>query len=387
MERVLISFAAAPAVLFGYAYVAYPAALWVIGRSRKVLERPAEPAEWPLVTVTVPVFNEVRQVRGLIESLLQLDYPRDRLHVLIVSDASDDGTDDIVREFAQQGVELLRMPVRRGKTASEQGAYTRLRGEIIINTDASIRLHASSIKPLVRALQDPSVGVASGRDISVGNHAAGGNEGEGGYVGYEMWIRELETRLGGIVGASGSLYAIRRELHQQPIPEALSRDFASALIARDLGYRAVSVNESTCVVPRTGSLAREFRRKARTMARGLDTLMYFRHLMNPLSHGSFAVKLISHKLARWLVYPFVPLSLIAIAALAEEFDAARAVLAVAAAGLGIALSGMLWPARWPLPRALAFAAFVLSSNVAGVVAWFRHIVREQGSAIWEPTRR
>src|SRR5690606_39198192 len=123
---------------------------------------------------------------------------------------------------------------------------------------------------------------------SVGDLSAEGNQGESGYVGYEMRVRALETRLGSIVGASGSFFAMRREIHEPDFPEQLSRDFASALMAVERGFRAVSVEEAICLVPRTRSLRTEFRRKARTMARGLETLWYKRHLMNPLKHGAFA---------------------------------------------------------------------------------------------------
>ncbi len=94
------------------------------------------------------------------------------------------------------------------------------------------------------------MGLASGRDVSVARVERDVNVGESGYVGYEMWVRDLETRLGSIVGASGCFYAIRRSLHMTLVPEALSRDFAAALIAREHGLRAVSVNEAVCFVPR-----------------------------------------------------------------------------------------------------------------------------------------
>src|SRR6185503_4738575 len=113
-----------------------------------------------------------------------------------------DGTDDIVREYEAQGVELMRMPVRGGKTAAENASSPLLRGEIIVNTDASIRLHPSAVRRLVEAMADPTVGVASSRDVSISRDTSTANIAEAGYVGYEMRIRALETRAGGIVGAS-----------------------------------------------------------------------------------------------------------------------------------------------------------------------------------------
>src|SRR5690606_5038323 len=134
-----------------------------------------EPAGgWPRVSISVPAYNEEDQIRDLIRSLLALDYPRDRLQMLIISDASSDATDDIVREYAAEGVELLRMPERGGKTKAENAAAGHLDGDIILNTDASIRIRPDALKPLIAAFRDPEVGCASGRDVSVGADDTGG---------------------------------------------------------------------------------------------------------------------------------------------------------------------------------------------------------------------
>src|SRR5205823_3773214 len=157
-------------------------------------------------------------------------------------------------------------------------------------------------KMLVRTFADPTVGVASGRDVSVGAGEEEVTRGESQYVGYEMWLRALETRIGSMVGASGCFYGIRAEIYNSSFPEEPSRDFASALMARAHGLRAVSVNGAICFVPRAGSLGNEFRRKIRTMARGLETLWRWRQMLNPFGYGAFAFMLASHKLCRWLVY-------------------------------------------------------------------------------------
>jgi hypothetical protein len=131
-----------------------------------------------------------------------------------------------------------------------------------------------------------------------------------------MGIRALETRLGGISGASGCFYAIRRDLVDTTFPEELSRDFASPLRARQLGYRTVSVDEALCTVPRARSLQAEYKRKIRTMLRGLNTLWFLRSLLNPLRYGRFAWMLASHKFARWLGFLALPLAPIGLATLA-----------------------------------------------------------------------
>jgi cellulose synthase/poly-beta-1,6-N-acetylglucosamine synthase-like glycosyltransferase len=283
-------------------------------------------------------------------------------------------------------VELLRLPVRRGKTGAENAALSLLRGEIIVNTDASIYVPPDALRPLIAAFTDPSVGVASGRDVSVTRLGDHSNQGESGYVEYEMWLRELETRVDGIVGASGCFYAIRADLHQVCVPDGLSRDFAAALIARESGYRAVSVPQAICFVARTASVRNEFRRKVRTMTHGMQTLMYKRHLLNPARFGLFAWMLFSHKVCRWLAPWAGVAALAALVVLSFTAPWARWLLGgVALVGL-VAAAGWTWPLGRVAARVLAIPAYLVSGNVAALLASIGAL-RGAHHATWEPTRR
>lgn len=377
----------APIACCVYAYGAYPALLYLASRVvRRTAGWPA-PDGWPTVSITVPCYNEEASIAATLEALLHVDYPPDRLQIVVVSDASSDRTDDIVRTFAARGVELLRMPERKGKSAAENAVALVCRGEILVNTDASIRIPRGSLKKLVAAFQDPTIGVASGRDASVSTTPGAATGGESGYVGYEMFVRSLETQMGSIVGASGCFYGIRRPLHDTSFPEDLSRDFACALIAREHGYRAVSVDEAIALVPRTSSLDSEYRRKIRTMSRGLNTLWFKRALLNPFRYGRFAFMLISHKLFRWLYYVLIPFSIIALGILSAHSRVALLLLALVGVGvvcgaIGLALGSTARGAA----RVFSWAAFVLASHAAGTVAWWR-VISGSRSAMWEPTRR
>jgi len=378
---------AAPLALLAYSYLVYPAGLRLAGLLMPRAPQRAGPGEWPTITITVPCHNERSSIAGTLESLLALDYPADRRHILVISDASTDGTDEVVRGYASRGVELVRLAARGGKTAAENAAAPHLRGEIVVNTDATIRILPGALKPLVAAFSDPTVGVASGRDISVGDVRSAGNRGESAYVDYEMAIRALETRVGSIVGASGCFYAIRASLYEAGFPEALSRDFASCLLVRERGYRSVSVDDAAALVPRSVSLRAEYTRKVRTMARGLGTLYYKRSLLNPMRYGSFSVMLFSHKLCRWLFQLSLPLAAVGALWLAASSPVPLPWLA-AAGGLlvAVALVGWWWPRGRPMPRLLAVPAYGIWSNVAGVVAWGRFL-RGRYQPVWEPTRR
>jgi len=142
--------------LWFYCYLGYPALLRLAAALRPPPPRTADPASWPMISITIPAYNEARTIAETIETVLAADYPRDRRQIVVISDASTDGTDEIVRSFAGRGVELLRQPERLGKTAAENAAREVLHGDIVINTDASVRIHPQSIRQLARAFSDPS---------------------------------------------------------------------------------------------------------------------------------------------------------------------------------------------------------------------------------------
>ncbi len=392
--RVAIWVLALSAVVGIYSYALYPLLLLALARVRRQPPvRSAEPARWPRVSITLPAYNAEATLRPVLEGLVRVDYPRDRRQILVVSDGSTDGTDALVREFAADGVELLRVEGRLGKTEIENHAMEVLTGDIVVNTDASVTIRPDAIKRLVAALEDPAVGVASGCDISVASVGSTGHGGEAAYVGYEMWVRDLETAVEGIVGSSGCLYAIRASLHRRKLPAHLSRDFSSALWARLNGMRAVSVKEAVCYVPRAAGMRIEFRRKIRTMSRGIQTLFYHGRLLDPFRYGLFAVLLWSHKAIRWMV-PWAIVAgaagLVALAILSPaERPALRLLAALGAAGmigaLLLAAAGWWWPRARP-PRLASMAAFFVSGTIAGLLAWKRALA-DQRAPVWEPTPR
>jgi cellulose synthase/poly-beta-1,6-N-acetylglucosamine synthase-like glycosyltransferase len=169
--------------LVAYTYAGYPLTLKILSlRGRGKGLDAGTPDRWPDVTITVALYNEEGQAEGLLESLTALDYPAEKRQILIVSDGSTDRTNEIVSRYLDRGIDFLPLSSRGGKTAAENAAAEKIRADIVVNTDASTRILPSSLKPLIAAMGNPRVGLASGRDLSVSRTDQPANLGESGYV-------------------------------------------------------------------------------------------------------------------------------------------------------------------------------------------------------------
>ena len=386
MTTIALTLVVLPLALLIYAYLGYPLILVLAGRRSHSRFPAGDPPEWPRITIVVPAYNARGAIARTLDHLLAIDYPAERRQVIVVSDGSTDGTDDIVTAYADRGVELHRTPTRGGKTAAENAVVPLIRGEIVVNTDATVVVPPASVARLVRPFADPCIGVVSGRDVSVGREPRDRTIGEAGYSSYEMTVRSLEARFERIVGATGSLYALRRDLFVVPLPAEVSRDFASALLATERGWKSIADNEAVCIVGRAPTLIAEYRRKARTMVLGLDTLWYFRRMLDPRRFGWFSVMLASHKICRWLVYLLLPFAVLGVAALAPQSRVAAGVLAIGGIAAALGALAIWWPASRRLPPLLAFFGYATATTTAGVVAWTRFF-RGVHSVVWEPTSR
>lgn len=286
-----------------YAYLGYPLLLGLLG---KIVRRPVAmtaTAYLPDITVIIPVHNEERVIDAKLGNLDTLDYPRDRLTILIVSDGSTDQTRQRVLGYrGDLRIRFLELAQRQGKAAALNLGLQNTSSEIVVFSDASIMLASDALKRIVQPFEDATIGCVSGED-----HIPGGG-GEGLYGQYELYLRNLESRVSSIAGASGSFYAMRTRLCKPFLP-GLAPDFLSVLVTVEQGYRAITEPRASGTMSSTKSTRGEFQRKVRTLIRGMTALWYARGLLNPFRSGMFALILWSHKLMRWLV-PFFLLALL-----------------------------------------------------------------------------
>jgi len=361
-----------------YAYLGYPCALWALSRFRsRPVRRTATGEEAPRVSFIITAHDEAARIRAKIENTLAQDYPAHALEILVASDCSSDGTDDIVGEYSPR-VRLVRARERRGKEAAQGLAVESACGEILIFSDVATALAGDGVTTMVANFADPTVGCASSIDRFV--DADGRVSGEGAYVRYEMSLRTLETRVYSLVGLSGSFFAARREVCRQWAADRQS-DFSTLLRSVEAGLRGVQDPRTAGCYRNIADDRRELERKVRTVVRGLHVVATNARMLNPFRYGLFAWELASHKLCRWLV-PFAMLvALVSNVLLLSPSRSYGATLAIQCAFYAAAAAG-LWT-RAPLLR---MPAYLLLANFAVLTAWLR-FARGERISTWSPSSR
>jgi cellulose synthase/poly-beta-1,6-N-acetylglucosamine synthase-like glycosyltransferase len=285
-----------------YVYAGYPILLWIITR---FLRRPIHREEiTPAVTLLISAYNEARVIGSKLENALALEYPSERLEIIVVSDASTDGTDAIVELLAERGVKLLRMSERRGKTMGLNAAMRQACGEIIVFSDANILYQKDVIRQLVQNFADPNVGCVTGNSCYAENSDSAAHVQENNYWQYEQTIRSLESELGSTVGGDGAIFAIRRDLYTLLEADAIN-DLVIPLQIVARGYRAIFEPMAIGFEPSAGDFASEFRRKRRIVNRSWRGVRSVPQVLDPRAVGIFAWQAWSHKVLRWLVLPMV----------------------------------------------------------------------------------
>jgi cellulose synthase/poly-beta-1,6-N-acetylglucosamine synthase-like glycosyltransferase len=365
----------------GYVYAGYPALLWLLVLIRR---RPVHAADiTPKVTVIVAAYNESAHIERKLSELLAQDYPREGLEIIVASDGSTDGTDDIVRRRESAGVKLVRVEGRLGKSAAQNAAVETAQGDILVFTDATTVIEKSAIRKLVRNFADESVGCVGGQLSYLSGKEDGVGAGGVRYWRYERALKTLESDLNSLIGVSGCFYGIRKNLYE-PIAPNLISDFVIALVTYEKGYRVVYEPSAQVFEETLEDAKQEFAMRIRVALRTYDALWVMRSLLNPLRHGLYAIQLLSHKVLRYMV----PLMLIAafFSNLMLVFEFAYQVT------LGIHLSlyvsgflGFVLRQMGIKSRALSMAYYFILANVAAIVAYLKFLKGER-IVTWTPVR-
>ena len=365
-----------------YPYAGYPLCVALL---RAIGPRPVRAAPIAArVTVGIYAYNEASHIEATVRNKLDQDYPRGLLDVMVISDGSTDGTDQVLMSLAQQDprIGFFRQEPRAGKTAALNWLLERAQGEIIVFADANSMYRPDTVRRLVAPFADPDVGYVSGRMLYVDPEGSLVGDGCTAYMRYENALRALESAVGSVVGVDGGVDAIRRSLYRPMRPDQLP-DFVLPLAVVEQGCRVVYAPEAVLEEETLTSEGAEYRMRVRVTLRALWALWDKRGLLNPLRFPLFSWQLMSHKLLRYL--SFLPL---AVAAVMNWLLVSRGwIYATLAAGQCCAALLALLAVGGP-PRLRGFflaryCYYFLLLNWASAVALLRFL-RGEKQVLWQP---
>lgn len=379
--------------LVGYTYFGYPLLLLALRNSSVGSRHGSSQTPPPQgVAIIITVRNEQSVIKKKIEDTLALHFRgtnlvadsvrEGQLDLIVASDCSDDETDSIVESFSNAGVRLVRLPERGGKERAQKAAIHETSADIIVFTDAKITLNQDAIDNFLAYFTDPKVGAVSSRDQVLS--AEDGSSGEGMYVRYEMWLRQLESDFNSLIGLSGSCFAVRRHIAQE-LQIDIPSDFSLLLESQRQGMRGVHAPDVIGSYRAVRTEGEEFSRKVRTVLRGITACFSRAEVLSPAHYGVFSWQVWSHKIGRWAVPWLLVVSFIGSVYLASQ-SFFFAFLALAHLALvSLAIFGLAEDSyqRQPLIKICVFFCVV---NAAIAVAWIKYL-SGQRSVAWNPSAK
>jgi cellulose synthase/poly-beta-1,6-N-acetylglucosamine synthase-like glycosyltransferase len=377
-----------------YSYAGYPVLLAAWTGLREALEgvrfiaggpdRRARRREdrWPFVSIVVAAHDEETCIRQKVENCLALEYPPDRLEVLVGCDGCTDRTAEVARSTGDQRVTVIEAP-RAGKATVLSRVVPRARGDVVVLTDANVIFDRAALKALARHFHEPAVGAVVGR-LRLYNRVKRDYE-ESLYWKYETVLKYWEGKLGCVLGANGGIYAVRRLLFQPLRESTITDDFVVPVRIASRGWRVPYEPEAVAYEETTEDVAREFGRRARIGAGNWQSMLLVPEVLDPRTRF-LCFAFVSHKLLRWLGPFFLASALLGSVPLAFHGGLLpRALLLAQLAFYGLALAGSRG-ARGPLRRSASLAHYFVSMNAALAVGFWRFLRGTQRAA-WDRTDR
>lgn len=369
------------AIALFYVYAGYPALLCVIAVLRR--QRKPEPGYTPNISILIAACNEEANIRQKLEQTFQLDYPSDKMEVLVLSDGSQDRTDQIVTGFSDPRVRLVRIPERRGKTNAQNEGVKQAQGEILIFSDATTIYHPQALRYLATNYQDPAVGAVSGRyQYFDRNENSPTGLGTIAFWNYENIIKTRQSRISTLTGCCGCIYSVRKSAYTALAPDVIS-DLVQPLWVIQNGYRVLFEDRALAYEQTTESTSEEFAMRVRVITRGMRGLLSVPELLKPWKYPWIALQLFSHKVLRWMVPLFLLLLLAGNVALMNQ-PYFRTLLVLQFGFYALAALQTLVPIhrRW---KPLGIPLYFCTLNAAAMLGAI-DLLRGKKHVIWQPVR-
>ncbi|HNW99833.1 MAG TPA: glycosyltransferase [Candidatus Cloacimonadota bacterium] len=351
-----------------------------IFRKKRVFPKVAD-EQLPSIEIVCAAYNEENIIEEKIKSFLLLDYPKDKIRMLVISDDSTDRTNEIVQRYASENVELIIQKPRAGKQSAQNMVVPLLKADYILSTDANTILRPDSVRIMAEVmLSDSRIGLASGTLIL---DDMNGDSGEGLFWKYETWLKQQDSDFYSIIVSNGSLFMIRRDLFKI-VDNSSADDFERALVTLHSSYIAVNVPEALASEPVTGIVPEEIGRKIRIITQEWNTIARNYELLNFFKYPQVSFLLISHKILRWLFFVFV-IGIFVSSLLLANILFYRVlfyiqVICYLVGGIELYLQSR----KKHIPGA-GFPAYSIGMFYASIIAFKNFIVRKN-FGIWNPTR-
>ena len=298
-----------------YTYVGYGVLLYLLVLLKRMVKGKAkqmelpEDSQLPDVAFMVCAYNEQDVVEMKMQNIHELDYPKEKLHVIWVTDGSSDNTNEYLKAYPE--VEVIYSPERRGKTAALNHGLSMVTSDITVMTDANTMVNREAIREIVRCMQDPKVACVAGEKRVMSRHEGEiAADGEGLYWKYESALKRLDSELYSAMGAAGELNAIRTHLYEKMSETALLDDFVMSMRMVEQGYKIAYTSEAYAMEYGSANLEEESKRKRRIAAGGLQSSWWLRSMMNPFKNFMVTFQFVSHRVLRWSITPIALMALI-----------------------------------------------------------------------------
>lgn len=384
-----------------YTYLGYGIVLCLLVKLKELFVKPvrrvlpAADRDLPEVTLFITAFNEADIVDEKMENSLELDYPEEKLHIVWVTDGSDDGTNERLRTRWEGKATVFFQPERQGKTAAMNRGMKLVDTPIIVFTDANTMVNRQAVREIVLAFEDPRVGCVAGEKriaVQAKDNAASG--GEGIYWKYESTLKALDARLYSAVGAAGELFAVRRELFAEMERDTLLDDFVLSLRIAMQGYIIAYCTEAYAIESGSADMREEEKRKVRIAAGGLQSIWRLRPLLNPFRYGILSFQYVSHRVLRWSVTPFLlflllPLNVLLLLMKGLAGDSCTlygVLLALQILFYVLGLWGYYLSTKQIKNKLLFIPYYFLFMNV-NVLKGIGYLKRKRGTGVWEKAKR
>ncbi len=375
-------------IIILYSYIGYPVFLYILALFKKA---PSENTHknLPDVTLFIAAYNEKQVIDEKVKNCREINYPKDKLHILWVTDGSDDGSENYLKQF--EDMHVMHKPEREGKTGAINRGMTSVNTEITVFTDANTMINSEAIQKIVQKFNDKQTGCVAGeKRIFKNKQEKAVGAGEGIYWRYESFIKYYESIVNSVIGAVGELFAIRTDLFTPLEKDTLIDDFMISMRIAMKGKKIDYAPSAYAYEYASATIKEEMKRKIRIASGGFQAIYRLKHLFNPLKYKLLSVQFISHKFLRWAIIPFaLPLVLISNALLINSFfnpGFYEMLFLLQLFFYLLVIAGCIFQTKNSKIQFLFAPYYMIVMNYSAILGLFRYLSKSQ-SVNWEKARR